>query len=141
MAIYCVFCHNNAKNWQFSVYFVVIYAFFRCKFYSPKIFASVKKMTNMRYDSQSHFWKNTNVWRAWKSIQMLPAYNNTFFSRLQIIRYNISEMMMLLLSKYQVCIVDIPIFNTKRFSTILWVVRKVSRIRFAQIKWTFSRSK
>ena len=26
-----------AKNWQFTVYFVVIYAFFRCKFYSPKI--------------------------------------------------------------------------------------------------------
>ena len=25
------------KNWQFTVYFVVIYAFFRCKFYSPKI--------------------------------------------------------------------------------------------------------
>ena len=37
LAIYCVFCRNNAKNWQFSVYFVVIYAFFWCKFYSPKI--------------------------------------------------------------------------------------------------------
>ena len=31
------FYRFNAKNWQFSVYFVVIYAFFRCKFYSPKI--------------------------------------------------------------------------------------------------------
>ena len=28
---------NNAKNWQNTVYFVVIYAFFQCKFYSPKI--------------------------------------------------------------------------------------------------------
>ena len=37
LAIYCVFCRNKAKNWQFTVYFVVIYAFFRCKFYSPKI--------------------------------------------------------------------------------------------------------
>ena len=37
LAIYCVFCRNNAKNWQFSVFFVVIYAFFRCKFYSPKM--------------------------------------------------------------------------------------------------------
>ena len=32
----CIYC-NNAKNWQFTVYFVVIYAFFWCKFYSPKI--------------------------------------------------------------------------------------------------------
>ena len=31
------FYRFNAKNSQFSVYFVVIYAFFRCKFYSPKI--------------------------------------------------------------------------------------------------------
>ena len=31
------FYRYNAKNWQFTVYFVVIYAFFRCKFYSPKI--------------------------------------------------------------------------------------------------------
>ena len=31
------FYRFNAKNWQFTVYFVVIYAFFRCKFYSPKI--------------------------------------------------------------------------------------------------------
>ena len=28
---------NNAKNCQFTVYFVVIYAFFGCKFYFPKI--------------------------------------------------------------------------------------------------------
>ena len=28
LAIYCVFCRNNAKNWQFSVYFVVINTFF-----------------------------------------------------------------------------------------------------------------
>ena len=31
------FYRFNAKIWQFSVYFVVIYAFFRCKYYSPKI--------------------------------------------------------------------------------------------------------
>ena len=31
------FCRFNAENWQFTVYFVVIYAFFRCKFYSPKV--------------------------------------------------------------------------------------------------------
>ena len=31
------FYRFNAKNWQFTVYFAVIYAFFRCKFYSPKI--------------------------------------------------------------------------------------------------------
>ena len=37
LAIYCVFCRIYTKNWQFTVYFVVIYAFFRCKFYSPKI--------------------------------------------------------------------------------------------------------
>merc|ERR1711928_100677 len=31
------FYRFNTKNWQFTVYFVVIYAFFQCKFYSPKI--------------------------------------------------------------------------------------------------------
>ena len=31
------FYRFNAKNWQFTVYFVVISAFFRCRFYSPKI--------------------------------------------------------------------------------------------------------
>ena len=31
------FYRFNAKNWQFTVYFVVIYAFFWCKFYFPKI--------------------------------------------------------------------------------------------------------
>ena len=31
------FYRFNAKNWQFTVYFVVMYVLFRCKFYSPKI--------------------------------------------------------------------------------------------------------
>ena len=42
------FYRLNAKNWQFTVYFVVIYAFFWCNFNSPKILC-VKIMTNMRY--------------------------------------------------------------------------------------------
>ena len=32
-----IFYRYIAKNWQFTVYFVVIYGFFGCKFYSPKI--------------------------------------------------------------------------------------------------------
>ena len=31
------FFRFNAKIWQFAVYFAAIYAFFRCKSYSPKI--------------------------------------------------------------------------------------------------------
>ena len=58
MAIYCVFCRNSTENWQFSVYFVIIYAFFRCKFYSSKNFARVKKMTNMRYPRRDVVVKN-----------------------------------------------------------------------------------
>ena len=91
------------------------------------------------YATQSHFSKNAIVCRAWTNIQSF-LHITALSPLLQMIRWNISEMITLLLSKYQVCIVDIPIFNTKRFSTILWVVRKVSRIRFAQIKWTSSRS-
>ena len=57
MAIYCVFCRNNANNWQFSVYFVVIYAFFRCKLYSQK-FCLCKK--NDKY--QVCIYPQTSLW-------------------------------------------------------------------------------
>ena len=51
MAIYCVFCCNSAKKWQFSVYFVVIYAFFGINFILQK-FCSCKK--NDKYEVWFH---------------------------------------------------------------------------------------
>merc|ERR1711952_179373 len=43
------FYRFNAKNWQFTVYFVVIYTFFFGVNFILQKFCSCKKMTNMRY--------------------------------------------------------------------------------------------
>ena len=77
MAIYCVFCRKNAKNWQFSVYFVVIYAFFRCKFYSPKICSCKRndKYQVWRFTTyHSMLIKKKFTLKPWSglSIEMLP---------------------------------------------------------------------
>ena len=47
------FYRFNAKNWQFTLYFVLIYAFFQCKFYSPK-FCQCKK--NDKYQAWLREW-------------------------------------------------------------------------------------
>ena len=63
--------------------------------------------------------QRTPLYAELERISKIFLHITTLSPLLQMIRWNISEMITLLLSKYQVCIVDIPIFNTKRFSTIL----------------------
>ena len=76
------FYRFNSKNWQFSVYFVVIYAFFWCKFYSPKNVARVKK--NYKYQ----------VWTSSFTVPIKQKKTFTFIFTLTLLMnqylYNIS---------------------------------------------------
>ena len=53
MAIYCVFCRNNAKKMAIYCVFCRNLRVFRCKFYSPKILLVKKK------------WQISGMWQCW----------------------------------------------------------------------------
>ena len=125
MAIYCVFCRNNAINWQFSVFFVVIYASFGVNFILQKFF-SCKKMTNMRYDQKRQkIWYHSNnynnMWHVTKQLCVLMAVIVDREKQPHHIHHNLMnvEKQFILLNGLsrgnRPCFFGLPTFNEKWF--------------------------